>query len=157
MGGQELPVEVQVEPGSGREVVLSALLDGAVLEREKYLVTDAAVYFVGFDDDSFEPPIQLFRLPETKDSFEWEWRGSYLTGDFETPARAEISAESGSRTIAGAIHNRALTVRVSLELSQSETGSERFLEFVFVPEQGVIQRNLNDSSVRTLPKEPEDL
>ncbi|MFW5697212.1 MAG: hypothetical protein ACOCX1_01480 [Fimbriimonadaceae bacterium] len=154
LGGQKMPVAVELEQDN-QQVVLSALLDGVVLERERYLLTDEALYFVGFEDDEFDPPIRLLTLPEMVEPSEWEWQGDYLTGDFETPASAEVSAEAGSRMIAGQIHNRAVTVRISLNILRSESGSQRLLDFVFVPEQGVIERNLNDSSIRTLREEAE--
>jgi hypothetical protein len=146
LAGTEVPVtlEPQVQ-GSEFDVLIRA--KGAVMETERYLLTDQTFAFVGGTGEEFLPPIPILRYPlQVGDT--WKWTGVAALGPVKKKANADVT--TGLETlniVSGVSDSVVVTVDLSIE-AQPGLPAARRLRFWIDPKDGLIKRDFAHNSLR---------
>jgi len=154
LAGTSIAVELQ-ETRKNNELILVWMVDpnteagGPVeVEREKYFYSDSIFSFAGTGHEKYDPPINLIRYP-LEVGATWDWSGKIISGQTTNLAKAKISTSPDSPNLASGKVN-TLLVKVVLEYVNTTSPMARELKFWFKPGEGIIQRDLWDSSTRML-------
>ncbi|MBX3114266.1 MAG: hypothetical protein KF836_06840 [Fimbriimonadaceae bacterium] len=126
--------------------------DPVEVETEKYFFNDSVFSFAGTAHEKYDPPIRLIQYPLEVGST-WEWTGNIITGQIKSPAKATISTSADTANWASGKVN-TLLVKVTLEFAARTSPTARELKFWFKPGEGLIRRDLWDSSTRELRANP---
>jgi len=122
------------------------------VETEKYFYNDSVFSFAGTAHEKYDPPIRLITYPLEVGST-WEWNGNIITGQIKSPAKATITTSADTANWASGKVN-TLLVKVNLEFVARTSPTSRELKFWFKPGEGLIKRDLWDSSTRELRASP---
>jgi hypothetical protein len=122
--------------------------DPVEVETEKYFYNDSVFSFAGTAHEKYDPPIRLIKYP-LEVGTSWEWTGNIITGQIKSPAKATITTSADTANWASGKVN-TLLVKVNLEFAARTSPTSRELKFWFKPGEGLIRRDLWDSSTREL-------
>lgn len=158
LASAEIPVELKANVENGK-MTLVWLADyeekigkPVVAETESYMFSDAGFSFVSGPHESFDPAIRLIKYPLTVGD-KWDWNGKVVTG--MTSARAKAQIETSADTLNIPYGNfGTLLVTVKMHMDTGTEGVNRTFKFWFKPGEGLIARELGQSSSRQ-PRTPD--
>lgn len=132
---------------SGEQVSFMILVQGSVLDTERYVVRGGRFFLSEIAGTKFEPSMALLpspvRVPSTL-----EWQGTLTSGSGKESATAVVNLERESLNLPGGPYD---TVKADVQLTTMPpegTGVHRKMAFWFVNGRGIVQRQVGDISTR---------
>jgi hypothetical protein len=147
LGGLPLDVVVDVEKGEEGRTELTIAHDSTEIERERYIVRGSTVMLDQAIGETYEPPIVLLKSPIENEAT-WNWTGKMSAGELVRPAWATVSVtRERLNTEVGNFNSLRSDVKLLIEASPGQT-VDRTLQFWFVEDHGIIQRDFSGVSTR---------